>query len=143
MLKYHVNALSEILDPSIADDRELAETLVKAVGHFPRKQILDYFKDNPPSPRVIYLLMVKAQEALLKERAGKGGKGKAARIAAKKEKPANELRKAWASGKYLTKDICAEQEYTALGFISFGVARDELVGEPNPNPWPAKKPKIK
>lgn len=36
------------------------------------------------------------------------------------------IRAAWKSGKYTSKDICAEQEYQALGFGSFSAARDAL-----------------
>lgn len=43
----------------------------------------------------------------------------------------------WASGKYSTRDRCAEEEYDALG-MSRGVARKALHGTPNPDPWPAR-----
>lgn len=130
--------MAEIIDPSIADDHELAEELVKAAGHFSRKQILEYFKDHPPSPRVIYLLMVKAQESVTGKASSSGGKGKAAKIAAQKKEPIEKLREVWATGKYTTRDICAEQEYSELGFKSLGIARDALTRTPDPSPWPAK-----
>jgi hypothetical protein len=38
---------------------------------------------------------------------------------------------AWATGKYDTKDLCAEQEAAALG-ISFSAARKALIGAPEP-----------
>lgn len=41
------------------------------------------------------------------------------------------IRKAWASGKYTTRDICAEEEYAALG-MSFSAARKALRNTPEP-----------
>lgn len=71
MLKNNINMLAAMLDPAFCDDECYAETLVKAAGHFPFKQIEQYLKDQPPSPRVIYLLMVKAQETLQSQNASK------------------------------------------------------------------------
>lgn len=48
------------------------------------------------------------------------------------------IRATWATGKYTSRDICAEQEWSGLGFGSFKAARNALTGTPNPNPWPAK-----
>jgi hypothetical protein len=44
---------------------------------------------------------------------------------------ANEMRLLWASGKYLSRDICAEQESGALG-LSFSTARKALRNTPDP-----------
>lgn len=41
------------------------------------------------------------------------------------------IRKAWASGKYSSRDVCAEQECAALN-MSFSTARKALIGVPNP-----------
>lgn len=41
------------------------------------------------------------------------------------------IRQAWASGKYSSRDICAEQECAALG-MSFSTARKALRGTPDP-----------
>lgn len=41
------------------------------------------------------------------------------------------IKKAWASGKYTSRDICAEQESAALG-MSFSAARKALRGTPDP-----------
>ena len=49
------------------------------------------------------------------------------------------IRAIYATGKYLTKDLCAEEEYQALGIKKLGTARGYLTGEPDPNPWPAKE----
>ncbi len=37
-----------------------------------------------------------------------------------------QIREIWATGKYSTKDICAEEEYAGLGYKSFGAARKAL-----------------
>ncbi len=42
-----------------------------------------------------------------------------------------EIREIWASGKYSARDICAEQEFAALG-MSFSTARKALRGTPDP-----------
>lgn len=49
-----------------------------------------------------------------------------------------EIREIWASGKYSTRDICAEEEYNGLGFSSFKSARKALTNTPNPEYWNAK-----
>lgn len=41
------------------------------------------------------------------------------------------IREAWASGKYTSRDICAEQECAAIG-MSFSTARKALRGTPDP-----------
>ena len=66
--------------------------------------------------------------------AKKGGDAKAAKLKNSKES----ICKIWASGKYTTRDICAEEEYSSLGFNTFRTARKALTGTPNPKPWPAK-----
>jgi len=50
-----------------------------------------------------------------------------------------EIREIWASGKYSTRDICAEEEYNGLGFSSFKSARKALTNTPNPEYWDAKQ----
>lgn len=42
-----------------------------------------------------------------------------------------EIRKIWASGKYSTKDLCAEEEYAAIG-MSYSAARKALNNAPEP-----------
>lgn len=50
---------------------------------------------------------------------------------------AGQIRELWASGKFSTREDCAEQESGALG-ITFGTARRHLRGTKDPDPWPAK-----
>lgn len=49
------------------------------------------------------------------------------------------IRDIWATGKYLHRTTCAEQEYEALGIKTIGTANDYLKGTPDPHPWPAKE----
>ena len=89
----------------------------------------------------------------LKEEMEKAFAAKAAAAAKEKAKRAAEARhaapngtrarraaiqRAWATGNFATRDICAEQERDALGFKTFGTARNALRNTPDPNPWPAR-----
>lgn len=44
---------------------------------------------------------------------------------------ANEIRKAWASGRYKSREQCARDEHDRIG-MSFKAARTALIGTPNP-----------
>lgn len=46
------------------------------------------------------------------------------------------IKNMWASGKYTSRDICAEQEWEAAGFNSWKTARKALTNTPDPSPWP-------
>ena len=65
----------------------------------------------------------------ISERASKGGKAKAANRGTEAAKDA--IRAAWASGKYSSRMICAEQEAAAMG-ISVDTARKALRNTPDP-----------
>ncbi|QZA77295.1 hypothetical protein K4H28_13540 [Deefgea tanakiae] len=52
-----------------------------------------------------------------------------------------EIRELWLSGKYSTRDQCAEQECGALGVL-FSKARKDLRNTPDPINWPAKPIKL-
>lgn len=45
---------------------------------------------------------------------------------------AAQIRAIWATGKYTTRDICAEEEYQSLGYKSFGAARRALQNTADP-----------
>ncbi|MGQ3300184.1 hypothetical protein [Reyranella sp.] len=49
------------------------------------------------------------------------------------------IRAVWASGKYATKVLCAEQECEHHD-MSFDTARKALKGAPDPYPWPGQRP---
>jgi hypothetical protein len=50
------------------------------------------------------------------------------------------IRTRWATGNFLNREICTDQEWEALGFGSRKAARNALLRSPDPVPWPAKKP---
>ena len=92
-----------------------------------------YIEENPPTPRMIYLLL---------EIANKNAQAQRSRIAtnaadALHSKPggnrdkAEQIRKIWDSGKYTSRDICAEQECAAIG-MAFSTARKALRNTPAP-----------
>jgi hypothetical protein len=89
--------------------------------------------DATPQP---FVVAIEPPRAFLSEI---GKRGADARHANHRE-ARNELQRIWATGKYSTKQVCAEEEHQALG-IGFDTARKALRGAPNPNPWPAKSPK--
>lgn len=49
-----------------------------------------------------------------------------------------EIKAIWASGKFSTRNDCAEQEWQALGFGSQKAARNALLNTPNPVSWTGK-----
>ena len=57
----------------------------------------------------------------------------------KNDKPGGSRKKkeaiggAWATGKYTTRDICAEHEWEALGYKTYGTARKALINTPEPD----------
>lgn len=78
-----------------------------------------------------------AQHSMLKE--GEDRRQKAISAAdARHDKPGGSrerqarIRKAWASGKYTSRDVCAEQECAGIG-MSFSAARKALRNTPDPN----------
>ena len=61
--------------------------------------------------------------------AARGGRAKAEKSGFAENKAA--IKAAWASGKYSSRDVCAEQEAAALG-MSFSIARKALRNTPDP-----------
>lgn len=50
-----------------------------------------------------------------------------------------DIKNIWASGKYTSREICADEEWKTLGFGSRKTAREALTNTPDPSPWPARK----
>lgn len=88
-------------------------------------------------PNVLFSTMKQTKE--VSDHIAKEQKSKAGRAAADAlhSKPGNSrdkqeaIRTAWASGKYSSRDICAEEESRAIG-MSFSTARKALRGTPKP-----------
>lgn len=88
--------------------------------------------ENPPQSEPIEQTAI---EAILKkansEKAKKAADAKHNKPGGSRDK-ANQIRAIWATGKYSTRDICAEEEYQALGYKSFGAVRRALNNTPAP-----------
>jgi len=76
------------------------------------------------------------QEAASREATERAKKGAAARHVRDLEKR-EKMRQIWASGRFSSRLVCAEQEAAGVG-ISIETARKALRRTPNPDPWPAK-----
>lgn len=95
-----------------------------------------YVQDHPPSPEALAVLMLVAVGEANKSRSKKAAdKGHERQDGSRDKK--KQIREIWASGKYITKVLCAEEEYLSLE-VSFDKARRDLRNVPDPNPWPAK-----
>jgi hypothetical protein len=95
-----------------------------------------YVQDHPPTPEALAVLMLVAVGEANKSRSKKAAdKGHDKPDGSRDKK--QQIRDIWASGKYKTKVLCAEEEYVALE-VSFDKARRDLSGAPDPSPWPAK-----
>lgn len=77
-----------------------------------------------------------AERAFIKQRdlSSKGGERKNA----EHSRRAGAIENIWASGKYATRDRCAEEEWEALGFAKESTARRHLQGTRDPDPWPGR-----
>lgn len=146
MLRFPYNRLRYFNDSIQVRAEKSAERLVFAAEQSSYEEMVQFLTDHPPSPQVVYMLMIKAQQALEKEKKARaseigksGGVGKATKLKEPKEK----LCKIWAEGKYKSRDVCAEQEYSELGFASLKAARNTLIGTPDPDPWYAIEKKGK
>ena len=100
-----------------------------------------YLEAHPPNPFSIAVLLLIAVGGVNSERARK-----AANIGHDKPGGSRDLqrqiRSIWATGKYSSRDVCAEQECARLKVL-YGKARKDLRNTPNPNPWPANPKKKK
>jgi hypothetical protein len=96
-----------------------------------------YIAKNPPSGEVIAILIYKFLESETEERRLEDSKSRSLRAHTQHAKSggAKERRKniisAWVSGKYNSRDECAEKEARAYG-ISFSTARNYLRNTPDP-----------
>lgn len=50
----------------------------------------------------------------------------------------NKIITIWKTGKYISRNRCADEEWQALGFKDFEAARKALENTPDPSPWLAK-----
>jgi hypothetical protein len=138
--------------PGSDDQFEAGFTDEKRPERVALEKLFDIAKDTTPTPEMV----VKAFRATFvgKEQAAKAhhqgmqaAEREYALQASQRAKKAAEARHApdaekrmkmraeWASGKFDTRNHCAEQEYAALQ-MSLSRARKALTRTPDPNPWP-------
>jgi hypothetical protein len=111
-------------EPSMTlEIKELAETFILLIEE---RSMFEYDSDRFFDP-------------IIKIDRSESGKKAAEKRHAENYKLHEKVRSAWASGKYSSRDICAEEEYSLLGFGSFKAARNALKGTPDPLLWPAAK----
>lgn len=109
--------------------KELADMIVFLIED---RNLHDYTFDGIMEP------LIKIVEKDTKSKSGKNG---AKYRHAENYELHNRIKVIWASGKYSSRDVCAEQEYSGLGFGSFKAARNALTKTPDPSPWPGKDAK--
>lgn len=93
-------------------------------------ETVQYLTENPPSAGAIIFLLMSAREKIMGEAGRKAALARYSQPGDAYDKQAA-IRQAWASGKYSSRDICAEQECAALG-MSFSAARRALRNTPEP-----------
>ena len=119
-------AFNTALTPEV---KELADMLIFLIED---RSVHDYTFDGIMEP------LVKIVKKDTKSESGKNG---AKYRHAESYELHNRIKVIWASGKYSSRDVCAEQEYSGLGFGSFKAARNALTNTPDPSPWPGKNAK--
>jgi hypothetical protein len=81
----------------------------------------------------VYGLRGEIEKGKLAERNRKSVNVKHAKNRVDKENRKQKIQEMWASGKYSTRDICAEEEYSGLGYKSLRSARKDLENTPKSN----------
>lgn len=134
----HIDQMQRALDAILLPARRIekwkseAQSLLDAFS--PDKTISEmkrYLQENPPSEKVMFFLIQEARRSI----SNKGGDA----TKEKHDKLKQAIQNKWATGIFSSRDICADQEFDALGFGSFKAARNALINTPDPDPWPAKK----
>lgn len=143
-----LQVMRENIDPEIGrmSEQELRDELSNAVfalyqmecvGYVFENNIEHYKEEASSSNEAVGFLQMELEIAPEKARKDSSMVANNARHASARKRH-EKIKKIWANGNYSSRDICAEQEYSALGFGSFKAARNALKGTPDPNPWPAK-----
>jgi hypothetical protein len=108
-----------------------AELLYDVIAKMELLDQIEYVSQINPSPAVIVLMMdVAKYRARIGQATIAAGTRHSKRNGSREK--AESIRNIWASGKYSSRDICAEQECAALG-MSFSTARKSLRGMPDPS----------
>ena len=142
--------MKEQVEPRIAHmtNAQLREALADAVYALYHEEALHFVLEDDNKDRNARLegsrlteryLSDALKDAPIKARKESSENALDARHAENRER-GNKIRSAWATGKYSTREICADQEWEGLGFNSRKAARTALQGEgvPDPDPWPTR-----
>lgn len=134
-LQEHIgNHLLKVSDKDVLalekGDREARALLKTLAQSRSLSEAIEQLKAAPPSAEAIFLLPLVALDVhetessirMAEKRHGLKGGSREKRLA---------IREIWKSGKYSSRDICAEQECAALG-MSFSTARKALRGTDDP-----------
>ena len=132
------NELLKILSVDFSHERTEAAALLQRLRD--DSGVADwrrYVVENPPSADVLLFLLIAHQrdiglaaKKLTSSKAKKSAFAGHSKPGRSHEKQKN-IRDAWASGKYSSREVCAEQECAALG-MSFSAARRALRNIPQP-----------
>jgi hypothetical protein len=106
-----------------------AEALYNILKDATIKDAVTHLEENPPSAGVVAMLWFVAQVSMNKKKAKHAAVMKNSKPDGNYDKH-NKIRSIWASGKYTSRDICAEQECAALS-MSFSAARKALRNTPD------------
>lgn len=102
---------------------------------------IEHHKDGSLTWEMTAEILTKELEIAPGEARKKASKKATDALHRKNRERANNIKSIWATGKYSSRDVCAEEEYSGLGFKSFKAARNALKRTLDPSPWPAKKTK--
>jgi hypothetical protein len=129
------NFLSE-LEKSIKSNSK-SSNLQSDIFLFPEN--INSFVDLKIHPFSVILIADRMRDETLKKAKklipSLGGKNRAKLL----DEATNRIKDSWASGIFLSRELCAEKQWQQCGFKTEGTARRKLRNTPDPHPWPAKK----
>ena len=95
-----------------------------------------YLQAHPPSPEALAVLMLVVVGDANSARSSKSANKGHDKPGGSRDKK-QQILDIWDTGKYTSKERCAEEEFRALN-VSQSKARKDLRNAPDPKPWPAK-----
>lgn len=130
MAKSKSNAENDHINHARKADAD-ALKLLKTIEGMNRAPMEKYLGENPPTIAIVAALAFVAIKAEHSSRAKNAANARHNKPGGSRDKQ-GKIRLIWASGKYTTRDICAEQECAALD-MSFSAARRSLRNTPDPS----------
>lgn len=120
------------------EEAKLLFNAAENVGIADVDKLAEHIRNNPPSAGAIALLILVVQDKYKQKSAIAAADARHSQPGGSRDLK-RQIQEKWAEGNCSSRDICAEQEYSGLGFGSLKAARNALIKTPNPNPWPAKR----